>query len=1013
MLQCYCNLFFLVLSYVISLLLLSNISNFIEFSDELEEYGRLGVTTVDGIGQVSKLSCDGKKFNILHLNIRSLQKNFDELLIYLNEFDLTKIDILVLSETFIIENFSRFAIAGFDIFYNQSKFNKNDGVIIYTKQILHASFKIIELTEINLLRCNISIDDSSLGIIGVYRPPSTNLNLFLQELESKVFPDRKMYDYEIFVGDLNINILDETDITVVNYLNILTQNGYVSCINQPTRESDQASTAIDHIFLRFKEHEQKKDDFMPFVVRSTLTDHYLIGLSIKNINKNIINLNRDTYTTRINYINLNKQLSEETWIEVLSNNDVEGAYSCFKKKIISLINKNTNMIKINSKNRKRKPWITQGIINSINQRDLMKKKLIKEYSAENDIKYKTHRNILNKTIKFAKINYYKVKLNESKNDYKKIWNIMNEVTNSQKKNSTNQFKITNNGNIITDEGRIGNIFNDFFSNIGRNIQNDIKKDNNYIEKIKLNPHSLFLSPVRNNELVLHIGSLKNNSAPGEDKITTNLIKNIHNHILEPLKHIINLSFTYFTIPLDWKKSIVTPIYKTGSHDNVANYRPISVINNFAKLFEKCLKTRIMDFLESNNILYKKQYGFRNKKSTEDAVFDLINNININLKNKKKSLAVFMDLSRAFDTVSHSILFDRLERVGIRDGPLILLKNYLFNRTQSIKINTEISDPKPIETGVPQGTVLGPVLFLVYINDIGGILENCDIVSYADDTALLFTGNAWSEVYDRAELGLSAVHGWLKNSLLSLNYTKTYFMTFSATQANQPNINEIGIHDNMCMDRGGCNCVKISKITKIKYLGVILDQHLKWEEHIAFLNKKIRNIFYKFFQLREILNEKLLLILYNALIESNLRYCIIIWGCAYNNTLKKLSVTQNAVLKIMFRKPYRFSTEKLYTDYNVLSVRNLYAHSTLNYIIKISHPINNILNVYTTRSTLQQNIDIPFMPDNVTQRFITYYGPVMFNSLPADIKSYSNNPKKFKFQTKQFLLKNQNNYNTLF
>lgn len=207
-----------------------------------------------------------------------------------------------------------------------------------------------------------------------------------------------------------------------------------------------------------------------------------------------------------------------------------------------------------------------------------------------------------------------------------------------------------------------------------------------------------------------------------------MIKNIYAaHLLKPLCHIINLSFTLFKLPLDWKISVVTPVIKTDSRLETTNYRPISLINNFAKIFEKCLKCKIVNLLEKHNILYEKQYGFINGRRTEDAMYDLINNINNNLQENKKSLAVFLDLSKAFDSVSHEILFERLKKIGIRNGPLDLFKNYLSNREQFVKIHETISDPQSIKTGVPQGTVLGSLLFLIYVNDMGYLLDKGKII----------------------------------------------------------------------------------------------------------------------------------------------------------------------------------------------------------------------------------------------------------------------------------------------
>lgn len=536
------------------------------------------------------------------------------------------------------------------------------------------------------------------------------------------------------------------------------------------------------------------------------------------------------------------------------------------------------------------------------------------------------------------------------------------------------------------------------------MQSKIPKINKKFSPKNCTNNSIYLNPVNEKELITHIGTLKNNSAPGEDEITSIFIKNVHKNILKPLIHLINLSFSLSKIPTDWKSSLVTPIFKTGDPQLLTNYRPISVISNFAKIFEKCLKQRLINFLEHENILYKKQFGFRKNRNTEDAVFELTNNLIYNLNNNKKCLAVFLDLAKAFDTVCHKILFERLDSVGIRGKPLKLFEDYLSNRIQKVKLNNIISNGRFITTGVPQGTVLGPILFLLYINEIGNLPIECSVISYADDTALLFYADTWTEVYRKAEIGLSLMLQWLSLSLLSLNTSKTYFITFSASAVDQPEEDILKIHTHDCnINNNKCICPEIAKVHKTKYLGVIIDQHLKWNEHANYLTTKMRKLFYKFYQLRDILSRKLIKILYMSLVESILRYCIIAWGGLYQNAMRNLSVCQNTILKIIFRKEPMFSTVQLYKDTGVLNIRSLYVYCCLNYITKISELRPAISHIYQTRSITNELLQIPLCNKSVSQRFITYYAPKFYNILPDSIRYLLYNKKKFKIETKAYIL----------
>lgn len=985
----------------------------LDFFQELENYGRIDTIVSEDIQDVFEVINGKNKLNLFHLNIRSLKKNFEELLIYLNLFNFENVDILILSETFNLDKVSDFHIKGYNLYYNESTFNKNDGLVIYVKENINVRTSTFKLNQTNILRLTFEINNSKYGVTACYRPPSTNLNLFLDELDD-IITNLVLKNTEIFIGDLNINILNKDDIDVNRYLNILSQKGFFSCINKPSRETEVSSSIIDHIFIKTDNIDEKKLDIKPIIFQTSLTDHYTLTLSLHKIEYFEKNVQKTNYKRIIDYTKLNNMLCNETWDDVMGCNDIEESYIIFKNKIQRYIETNSKIKKINSAYRKRKPWVTEGIINSIKHRDELKKQLLRNFSINLNLNYKKYRNTLNKIIKLAKSLYYKTKIQEAKNEYKQVWNIINDFTYSQKKGSTKNINITDNqGNIIKDDKEKAELFNNFFINIGTELKNKIPKTNINFSGHNKTLNSLYLTPVTENELIIHIGSLKNNSAPGEDNISSFLIKAIHKNIIKPLLYLINLSFSSSNIPSDWKTSLVTPVYKKGDPNLLTNYRPISLINNFAKLFEKCLKTRLVDFLEKESIFYKNQFGFRKNKSTEDAVFEVVNEIITTIGSKIKCLALYLDLTKAFDTVSHTILYERLKEVGVRGGPLQLLQNYLTNRVQKVKINENVSSGQIITTGVPQGTVLGPILFLVYINEIGNLPINGRVVSYADDTTILFSAEKWQDVYRQAEVSLSIVLQWLNTSLLSLNLTKTYFMSFSASAADQPTQNTIKIHKAQCKKNDLCSCPIIERTNKIQYLGVIIDQHLRWNEHANYISSKIRKMYYKFYQSREILNKKILIILYNALVESLIRYCIVIWGCLYKNALKILSVCQNTTLKIIFRKDRMYPTTLLYKNYNILNVRSLYVLCSVNYITKIKHLCPTISHNYQTRSNFNELLTIPSCSSSITQRFITYYAPKILNMLPSSLRNLISNKKQFRNQTKKYILQNSEKFIKLF
>lgn len=710
---------------------------------------------------------------------------------------------------------------------------------------------------------------------------------------------------------------------------------------------------------------------------------------------------------KIDYNKLNNLLQNENWSGVLNCKIAQTSYNKFTEILDNYINTcSTKYRSFSNKSYKLKPWITPGLIKSIKTRDKLKLKLNKRFSQELKNVYKQYRNELNKIIRYTKNEYYKNKLQENRGNCKKMWEVINEITNkiNGHKNIGN---IKKDNKLLIDNKEKAETFNEYFINIGIEMAEKIDKTNgtqSSLLKEELIPSSIFLRPITENEIIENIGKLKNNCSPGPDRITTRLIKENHSFLAKPLMHIMNLSFETSIIPTQWKESIVTPVYKSGHKYELGNYRPISVICNFAKILEHCLKTRLTEFFERNNVITNRQYGFINNSNTELAVLDLFKKTTMALDNSERCLAIFLDLAKAFDTVSHNKLFDKLFTYGIRGPTLKILKNYLTHRVQSVKVGNYISEPREISLGVPQGTVLGPILFLIYINSISSITNfKGHLISYADDTAIVYRGNTWQQVYKDAENGLKNIKLWLNDNLLNLNVNKTKFITFTILNTDQPDEKKLNIHTPNCTDGDMCNCPTIEKISNIKYLGVFLDQHLRWDVHVSYIVTRLRHLAYKFYNLRDVLSMKSLLLVYNSLVESVLRYCITIWGGMFGNVLNSVQVIQNTIIKIIYKKSKLSDTQKLYVESNLLNVRSLYATNCLfwMYTNKSTFYMTKSNN---TRSMQNLHVYVPMFKKAHTQRTIFYFGPKLYNVLPLVLKN-NTHFKKYKELIKQFVIEN--------
>ena len=324
--------------------------------------------------------------------------------------------------------------------------------------------------------------------------------------------------------------------------------------------------------------------------------------------------------------------------------------------------------------------------------------------------------------------------------------------------------------------------------------------------------------------------------------------------------------------------------------------------------------------------------------------------------------------------------------------LNLFDNYLSNRNQVVKILNDFSRPLTIKRGVPQGTVLGPVMFLIFINDIGKVLGSGKTISYADDTVVVFQGMNWHDVTNSAVDGMAQINTWLRKNGLLLNMDKTKFIKFSLKSNDE--LSKIKVHLE-CESKNDCSCPDIVETKVIKYLGVFIDSALRWNKHASYLQRQLKYISYRFYLTRNILSRNLLIMFYKALVESRLRYCNIVWGGMYNEHLKVVNIAQKQIIKTMFNLDRQYPTELLFSDSGLSTVRHLYILDCLRFVHQnlgfttVGHSIN-------TRSRTLNHMESCRCSSSSVQRFIDFLGPRFYNVLPQSIQTIRN---KYVFKMK--------------
>lgn len=373
------------------------------------------------------------------------------------------------------------------------------------------------------------------------------------------------------------------------------------------------------------------------------------------------------------------------------------------------------------------------------------------------------------------------------NSIKQLWKNLNTVCSfKQGKSRSNSIsKLNVNGVTLQDNKDICNGFNSYFSTVGQNLVDDLIKNNKntnvgdfktYCPRSIIN--SIFITPTDEYEILGIINKLRDSKAPGYDNIGPKLIKYIASLIIRPLTHIFNHSIMTGVVPDKLKIGKVIPVYKKGDSSLPTNYRPISLLSIFDKLLEKLMYKRVYTFLTENNILYPYQFCFRKNHSTSLALIDVIDNIYSCLDNNETVVGIYVDLQKAFDTVDHNILLYKLYNCGVRGIAHKWFVNYLYNRKQFTSVNNAVSMLKNVTCGVPQGSVLGPLLFLIYVNDIAQAAPGVQVKLFADDTNLFLSGIDISELICRSNNCLESLNRWCIANRLHMNFEKNECYGFS-------------------------------------------------------------------------------------------------------------------------------------------------------------------------------------------------------------------------------------------
>ena len=482
-------------------------------------------------------------------------------------------------------------------------------------------------------------------------------------------------------------------------------------------------------------------------------------------------------------------------------------------------------------------------------------------------------------------------------------------------------------------------------------------------------------------------SLDESKSPGSYDIPIKMVKYLSNPLANILSDLINESFSSGVHPSLLKFAKVIPIYKAKSRLDVSNYRPISLLPIFNKIFEKLMHKRLTSSLEKHNVLFSHQFGFQKNKSTTQAILDLCNQLTMALDKKEISCCIFLDFAKAFDTVDHKILLDKLNHYGIRGSALNWFRSYLSSRTQKVCINGILSEPNFISHGVPQGSVLGPLLFLLYINDLPSCSNILKFHLFADDTSIFFSHTNAKDLESIVNQELKIVSTWLSANRLTLNVDKSNFLIISNKKKTSSAI-DIRIDD-----------VSIKEKDYIKYLGVLIDNKLNWKQHAQYVNMKISKGIGILAKMRHFVQTDVLRQLYHVFFSPHIRYGLINWGSASKCATTKLSQCLKKVIRIMTFADYKAKSNPLFSKLGLLNFENLYKLEAAKFMYDISN--NNLTSTicdlfqktkarhsYKTRQATKNKFSFPLITTECRKKFITFDGVKIWNEIPLEIRSMS-------------------------
>ena len=909
----------------------------------------------------------------------------------------SKTSILCLNETWLksgfdndLVNIQGFSLYRLDRAWSQDgkTIKRGGGLAMYINSDL--SHSSTDLAHLNISSENIELQCLTVSIpktrkivlLNTYRPPQGDLSEFKYSIKDTIAKVKVKDNTEIFlVGDMNINVGDGQTAQAKELGVLLKSLGLEQLIKKATRVSSKSNSVIDLIFTNSDYIEDAgcidlniSDHLATFVTRKK---HFEKSARVDFEGRSYKNYSTEVYQG---------DLLREDWTGFYNNDNPNSAWEIFYGKMVTTLDTYCPIRKFKVKET-RYPWVTGEVLELIKDKDRALSRAKRTNKPDDWENAKRQRNDVGLMLQNMRRDYIEQEQRLNRDNPQKFWRNLKSVVPGKKK-CQGKINLRKAGKLI-EENEAADALNYFFANLGGDLQEDqavpwFTAGANSPELIDHCQANFF-------QLLKIVKEINTNKSSGLEKLSSRVLKDALLVLIPQLLYLVNLSLQTGIFPDAWKIATVIPLFKGGSKSEMGNYRPISLLPVPGKILEKIVHANLAGHLEDCNLLTEYQGGFRKGHSTVSSINALSDDIFMGMNSKRVTVAVFVDLAKAFNTVNHNILLVKLVKLGVTGALLSWCRNYLKGRTQRTLANNKLSGLDAVPCGVPQGSILGPLFFLVYINDMVFSLKSAKVQLYADDTVLYVTDNHGHTAARKLQRDLDIFSHWCKANKLSLNAKKTKHMNFGTrNQTKKCTIIQLAIDGKA-----------IQRVPSFKYLGVILDPTISFRAHIEHVSNTVSHKMFMLSKVRRYLNNESMLCIYRSMVLPYLDYADVAFSGASSNLLEKLQKLQEKCLKICLNIHGKCDRNVLHNraSVNKLADRrathvNCYMYQRLTKGIRRREDQEGVMRT-RARSAPSFVVDKPNVESY--KRSISYFGAVQWNSLPPATRNINS---FFSFKSKQ-------------